>query len=296
MITVVQAQCVVAVARLGSFRKAAAELFMAQPAVSANVYKVERTLRIDLFERTSSGATLTPHGVAMLAHFEALLASHESVMVKSAQIKSGEAAVLRIASHRMGQVTILPPALHVLRATLGAPIVVDITHADEVRTAELVKGGQVELGLGARIPAAPVHDAQIHEVVTMTASIVIYCSLDHPFAGRDEVTPAEVAAETVISTRSSAGDRLFHDQLGENPVISRVVVDDAQIALQMVSDGVGVAPLIDGLGAMAPGTLARVKLAGGLQLSSTLMKRAGEPLSSAAEVLWNLLAPGTPPA
>ena len=47
MISVAQAECVVAVALHGSFRKAAAALFMAQPAVSATVYKVERVLRVE---------------------------------------------------------------------------------------------------------------------------------------------------------------------------------------------------------------------------------------------------------
>lgn len=296
MISVVQAQCIVAVARLGSFRKAAAELFMAQPAVSANVFKVERTLRIELFERTSSGATLTAHGSAMLPHFEALLASHDSVMVKSAQIKSGEEPTLRIASHRMGQVVVLPPALQIMRAELGVPILVDVTHSDALRTKELVRSGQVELGLGSQIPGGASPEPQLHEVVTMTAPIVIYCRADHPFAAKGEVTPEEVACETIILTRSTAGDRLFHDQFGDAPEISRVVVDDAQIALHMVSDGVGVAPLMAGLEAMASAQLTQVGLKGGLQLSSTLIKRAGEPLSNAAEALWRLLAPGTPPA
>lgn len=296
MISVVQAQCIVAVARLGSFRKAAAELFMAQPAVSANVFKVERTMRIELFERTSSGAILTAHGSAMLPYFEALLASHDSVMVKSAQIKSGEEPTLRIASHRMGQFIVLPPALQLLRTELGAPILVDVIHAEVTRAKDLVRSGQVELGLGAQIPGSASPEPQLHEVVTMTAPVVVYCRDDHPFAAQGELTPQEVARETIILTRSPASDRLFHIEFGEAPEISRVVVDDAQIALHMVSDGVGVALLMAGLGVMAAAQLIQVRLTGGLQLSSTLIKRAGEPLSEAAEVLWRLLAPGTPPA
>ncbi|MCU1365417.1 MAG: transcriptional regulator, LysR family, partial [Ilumatobacteraceae bacterium] len=196
MISVLQAQCVVAVARLGSFRKAAAALFMAQPAVSANVFKAERDLNIALFDRTSSGATLTPHGVAMLPHFDALLTAHESVIVKSAEIKSGEAPVLKIASHRMGQVIILPPALHTLRESMGGALAVDITHAEDVSTSELVKSRHVELGLGVRIPGTVNDDPLLHEVVTSTTPIVIYCAADHPFAGLAKVSVEAVAAET----------------------------------------------------------------------------------------------------
>ncbi|MCU1395574.1 MAG: transcriptional regulator, LysR family [Ilumatobacteraceae bacterium] len=296
MISVVQAQCVVAVARMGSFRKAAAALFMAQPAVSANVDKVERTLRIELFDRTNSGATLTSSGVTLLPHFQALLASHESVMLKSAQIKSGDEPILRIASHRMGQVIILPPALNALRASSGGSLAVDITHAaDETHTSELVKTGQVELGLGIRLPHQPNQDSGLYEVVTATLPVVIYCRADHPFACLGQVSVEAVAKETIVSTRSAAGERLFQRQFGMFGDVSRVLVDDAQIALQMVSDGVGVAPLVGGLEAMVSVPVVSVLLASDVELSSTVMKRAGEPLSATADALWRLLAPGKPP-
>ena len=294
MISVVQAQCVVSVSRLGSFRKAAAALYMAQPAVSANVYKVERMLRIPLFERTNTGATLTAHGATLLPHFEALLASHESVMLKSAEIKSGEEPILRIASHRMGQVITLPSALRVLRESTGASAVIDVVNADEVRTAELVKSGQVELGLGARVPGLNVVDPGIYEVVIGTRPIVIYCRPDHRFASMSAVTVADLAQETIVSTRSGAGEKLFQQQFAEYTV-HRVLVDDAQVALQMVSDGVGIAPLIEGLGAMVSVPVVAVGLTEDLQLSSTLMKRAGAQLSVAGDALWRLLAPGQPP-
>ena len=295
VISVVQAQCVVAVARLGSFRKAAAALYMAQPAVSANVLKAERTLNIELFERTSTGATLTPHGVALLPHFDALLTSHDSVMSKSAEIKSGEAPILRIASHRMGQVILLPPALHTLRESIGGALAVDITHADDVRTSELVRSGQVELGLGIRALGSVNEDPLLHEVVIGTAPIVIYCAADHPFAGLTAVSTEAVAAETIVSGRSAAGEQLFAIHLGRFNDISRVLVDDAQVALQMVSDGVGVAALVSGLDAMVPNTaVVAVPLEVDIAVSSTLMKRSGEHLSVAAAALWQLLAPGLP--
>jgi DNA-binding transcriptional LysR family regulator len=287
MISVVQAQCVVAVAKFGSFRKAAASLFMAQPAVSANVDKVERTLRMALFERTNAGATLTPNGVTLLPHFEAMLASHESVMVKSAQIKSGEEPVLRIASHRIGQVIILPPALHAMQTTMG-PMAIDIVNADELRAAELVKSGQVDLGLGFRVAGAVALEPRLHEVVTLTAPIVMYCRPDHPLAARAEVSVADLGDETIICTR--AAERIFQNQLHEGVGRSRVIVDDAQVALQMVTDGVGIAPLVDGLEALVSVPVVAVRLAADLAVSSTVMRRADETLSTAADVLWRLLA------
>jgi len=243
-----------------------------------------------LFERTNTGATLTPSGVTLLPHFEAMLASHASVMVKSAQIKSGEEPVLRIASHRMGQVLTLPPALHALQITLGS-VTVDIVYADEVRAAELVKAGQVEVGLGVRAAGSIGHDTRLHEVVTSTSPIAIYCRPDHPFSGLGEVAIDDLRGETIVSTRAT--ERLFQDQFESSKGGSRVIVEDAQVALQMVADGVGIAPLARGLHGMASVPVVAVPLAGDLEVWTTVMRRADGALSVAADLLWQFLAPAS---
>lgn len=63
----------VAVARHGSFTKAAAELFMAQSTVSRQVAALERELGRDLFVRRLREVELTPHGRAFLPEAERLL-------------------------------------------------------------------------------------------------------------------------------------------------------------------------------------------------------------------------------
>jgi DNA-binding transcriptional LysR family regulator len=176
-----------------------------------------------------------------------------------------------------------------MQTTMGS-MAIDIVHADELRAAELVKSGQVELGLGLRVSGAGpvVQEPRLHEVVTLTSPVVIYCRPDHPFAALEEVSREDLGGETIVSTR--AGERLFQAQLGEGLGGNRVIVDDAQVALQMVTDGVGIAPLVDGLAAMVSLPVVAVRLIEDLEVSSTVMRRADESLSTAAEVLWRLLA------
>jgi DNA-binding transcriptional LysR family regulator len=50
------------VARLGSVTKAAQELFISQPAVSAHLRSLEQRYEEPLFERTPRGMLLTPAG------------------------------------------------------------------------------------------------------------------------------------------------------------------------------------------------------------------------------------------
>ena len=54
-----------AVARCGSFSKAAEQLFISQPALSQRIGKLEETLDTNLFVRSSAGVTLTEFGLRL---------------------------------------------------------------------------------------------------------------------------------------------------------------------------------------------------------------------------------------
>ncbi|HET6501106.1 MAG TPA: LysR family transcriptional regulator, partial [Amycolatopsis sp.] len=62
-----------AVARHGHFTKAAQQLHIAQPAVSAQIRRLERELGTDLFQRTTRTVRLTPAGELLQAHVRRVL-------------------------------------------------------------------------------------------------------------------------------------------------------------------------------------------------------------------------------
>jgi DNA-binding transcriptional LysR family regulator len=53
------------VAKLGSVTRAAQQLFISQPAVSAQLRSLEQRCGVPLFERTPRGMLLTPAGVVV---------------------------------------------------------------------------------------------------------------------------------------------------------------------------------------------------------------------------------------
>lgn len=63
-----------AVARLGGFSRAAEQLHIAQPAISAQIRHLERELGVALFERTTRRVSLTQAGTLLLARARAVLA------------------------------------------------------------------------------------------------------------------------------------------------------------------------------------------------------------------------------
>ena len=68
-----QIEYFVAVAEEGHVGRAAAQLRIAQPAVSRQIKKLEDELGATLFVRTSKGMRLSPAGAVFLGHAKAIL-------------------------------------------------------------------------------------------------------------------------------------------------------------------------------------------------------------------------------
>ena len=68
------------VARHGHFTRAAAELHVAQSAVSHQVRRLERELRVELLERTTRSVELTPAGRVAVARAQAALAEADGIV------------------------------------------------------------------------------------------------------------------------------------------------------------------------------------------------------------------------
>src|ERR1700687_3658902 len=70
----------VAVVDLGSFTKAAASLGVTQPAVSAQIKRLHYLIGSDLFDRSSQGVSLTPHGETVVSYARRLLSINDQIV------------------------------------------------------------------------------------------------------------------------------------------------------------------------------------------------------------------------
>ena len=75
-----------AVVRHGGFSRAAEQLHIAQPAVSAQIRRLERELGTTLLERTTRRVTLTPAGELVLARARSVLAQVEGARADLAEL------------------------------------------------------------------------------------------------------------------------------------------------------------------------------------------------------------------
>jgi DNA-binding transcriptional LysR family regulator len=71
---------VVAISELGSFSKAGARLGLSQPAISAQMKRLQSLVGTDVFERTSTGISLTPKGRLVLTQAKKLLDANDQIL------------------------------------------------------------------------------------------------------------------------------------------------------------------------------------------------------------------------
>src|ERR1700744_3151966 len=71
---------VVAISELGSFSKAGAKLGLSQPAISAQMKRLQALVGADVFERTSTGISLTAKGRLVLPQAKKLLGANAQIL------------------------------------------------------------------------------------------------------------------------------------------------------------------------------------------------------------------------
>jgi DNA-binding transcriptional LysR family regulator len=91
-----QMRYVVEVAREGGFTRAAANLHVAQQAVSQQVRAVEAALGVRLFERTSRGVDLTAAGAVFVQEARRALNAADRVAQRAQAAARGEVGSLRL--------------------------------------------------------------------------------------------------------------------------------------------------------------------------------------------------------
>lgn len=178
-----------AIVQSGSISKAALALGMSQPALSAQVQRIEQIFGARLFERDRTGSVPTELGRAIAARARAVLNDLDAMLGPDTTVRS-TSEVLQVGSHPtsyMGQL------MRELRAELGWSSVRIENQQSGQLLVEMLDAGQVHLVLAARSEHAPLVGGpkiQIHPLLTQPVFVAI--SETHRLAALDAVPLAEL--------------------------------------------------------------------------------------------------------
>jgi molybdate transport repressor ModE-like protein len=148
-----------AVAREGSFGRAATSLGFSQAAVSQQVAALERAVGMPLFDRPGGprGARLTPAGALLLEHAEAVLAQLTLAESQLEDLRAGVGGRLRVGTFQSVSVKLLPRIVADLRRE--APSLDIVLHQSD-DNAELVER-LVTDSLDLSFVVGPIHDDRL---------------------------------------------------------------------------------------------------------------------------------------
>lgn len=187
-----------AVARRGSFSRAAEDLFITQPAVSKHVASLEDELG-QLFERRRRGAALTPAGELLADHVlraEAILASGRRAAEAA---RDGHMGTLSLAASGIPGTYVLPPLLARFHED-HSTVTIDFQLSTSGGALELVRAHRAELGVigGLIVPPELENETLIEDEIVLVGP---------PSLGGHRLEPRELAELTWIYREEGSATR-----------------------------------------------------------------------------------------
>jgi DNA-binding transcriptional LysR family regulator len=226
------------VARRLSFTRAAEELYLTQPAVSAHIRKLERAVGAPLFEQIGRRVSLTTAGQVLRGYAERMLALEDELRGALADASDLCQGSLAIGTSTTIGISILPGLLRQFRAQYPhVTLRIRVGMAGEM-IGELLEG-QIDLaviGWGH-------DDDRFESVPVLEDQYVLIAPPDHRWAALPSVGPADLIDEPVlIARRGSPGRSFVEEKVAAFGVTLDVVAEsNSHIAIaRMVEVGLGV--------------------------------------------------------
>ncbi len=232
-----------AVAEALNFTKAAAQLRVAQPALSRRVQDLEDEIGVDLLKRSPRGVTLTAEGKLFLEKTRSLLKLAGESVEQVRALARGEYGELHIGYAPAPTVEILPPALAAYQKAFPAVRVV-LHDLSEQELIDGLQNGRLELAMMPEIAGLKSRGLEFEAM--RSYPICVALAPTHRLVRLKSITLEKVAAEPLIGFSRKdypeyyiGLDRIF-GPLGIKPRLA-VECDSASSLITEVETGRGVA-------------------------------------------------------
>lgn len=191
-----------AVAAQRSFRRAAEQLYLSQPAVTQQIKALEDLIGLPLFDRGGREVTLTPAGAQLLRHADESHATLERAAIDLAALKGHLSGTLRIAASTTIAQYILPPLVaSFLRLHPEVRIELDSSNTESV--ADAVVTGRAALGL----VEGPPHAGNLRSELWLADELVLLAPPSHEWAGQRSITLQQFASAPLLMRERGSGTR-----------------------------------------------------------------------------------------
>ena len=242
--TLVQIRHFIALAKAGSFVKAAEVLCITQPALSRSIKSLEDDLGRLLFDRMGKRIELTAFGQEVLARGHALVDDVEQLKICGRQLSAGDSGRIRVGlSSGPGAMLSAPIMAHFGRHFPNFHV--DIVRANTDNLVQMLRDRRLDACVLDIRYLRPAPDLRVSDIVEMDGTFM--CRPGHPLtkaAGSGKLNFGKIAAYPVASTPlSEEAARILVERYGEKAHPSVLV----KFTCDEISHLIGVAESTDAI-------------------------------------------------
>jgi DNA-binding transcriptional LysR family regulator len=225
-----------------SFTRAAAEMHVAQSALSQQIKVLEKEVGVALIDRRGPRFALTAAGEVAVREARFLVASADRAVQRIRQAASGVRGELRLAHTRSWTGGVIANLIAEYRRTFP-DIEISVHRGWTSHNAKLTSEGTVDVA----VVRPPVDDPNIVVRVLDSEPLMVAVPQAHPLAYESTIDRAALVGQPVVFWPRENGPGMYDrivEQLWptEPPRVVRNEADDEQV-LHAVSAGVGIAPM-----------------------------------------------------
>jgi LysR family transcriptional regulator, low CO2-responsive transcriptional regulator len=252
-----------ALARLGSFTRAAQELFLTQSAISHAIKALEEQAGCRLFERAGRTVALTQSGEQFLRHVDKILGEMKSARRGLDELSRWGHGRLRIGASTTACQYILPTVLREFKQSFPK-CVITIDPGDHARQMELLLANHIDLA----VMLEPEGKKELNFVPLFADEMRFLVAPGHPWARTGKVQREGFADQTlIVYNHTSFTFRLVRDYFrqAQLPLSNILELGSMDAIKELVKIGLGV-------GVLAP-WVAQAEISSGALISLPLGRR-----------------------
>lgn len=232
----------VAIAEELHFGRAAARLFIVQPALSKQIAALERELDVVLLERDRRQVVLTAAGRALLDDARRILAATDAAAGRARAAGRGTVGVLRLAFIAPVLYELLPEVLRSFRAT-HPEVRLELSEMHNREAVDAVLARRVAAAF-VRLPAAGAAD--LHVLPVRSEPLCVAVPREDPLAARDRIEVADLRDVDLVLIGRDREPELHDAYVALCAAAGFTVrvaheVDRTHVAVGLVACGLGVA-------------------------------------------------------
>ena len=231
----------VAIASHGHMTRAAQELGVSQPALSAALRKLEAEMGVELFHRTGHGVELTEPGRVFVEHAQITLRAADQTSEAVRSLVGLESGSIRVGAGATATGYLLPSAIHAVRDEYPG-LKFSIREAGSSAVAQGVISGELDLGI-VTLPMNHAQDDELMVVHEILDELRLIVPPGHRLDGKRTFAWKDLQQQPVVAFEAGSAVRSLIDAAASEAGVSLEVVMELrsiESIVQMVNANIGV--------------------------------------------------------